>query len=98
MTNLSAYIAHSSHGCRKIVYAIVTFFKISPNGRNVSGQSKPAREGRMKTGHFEGEIASGATGVAQGRDERTQREPATFDFDLGRAWLVAPADCAGTGH
>lgn len=50
----------------------------------------------MKTGRFEGEIALGATDVAQGRDERTQREPTTFDFDFGSAWLVAPADCAGT--
>src|SRR5580658_5210322 len=60
----------------------------------VSGQSKPAREGRMKTSHFEGRIALGAADAAQGRDEYTQREPATFDFDLGGAWLVAPADCA----
>jgi hypothetical protein len=63
----------------------------------VSGRSKPAREGRMKTSHFEGRIALSAVRTAQRRDEHTQREPATFDFDLGSAWLVAPADCARTG-
>jgi hypothetical protein len=60
----------------------------------VSGRSKPAREGRMKTSHFEGRIALCAVETAQRRDEYTQREPATFDFDVGSAWLVAPADCA----
>ncbi|MGA9778349.1 MAG: hypothetical protein WBS33_08775, partial [Verrucomicrobiia bacterium] len=40
----------------------------------VSGRSKPAREGRMKTSHFEGRIASSAADAALGRDERTQRE------------------------
>ncbi len=48
----------------------------------------------MKTSHFEGRIALSAVETAQGRDEHTQREPATFDFDIGGAWLVAPADCA----
>jgi hypothetical protein len=51
----------------------------------------------MKTSHFEGGIALGATKQAQGRAESTQREPATFDFDFGRAWLVPPAHCAGAG-
>jgi len=51
----------------------------------------------MKTSHFEGRIALSAEETAQGRDEHTQREPATFDFDLGSAWLVASADCARTG-
>jgi len=64
---------------------------------SVSGRSKPARKGRMKTSHFEGRIALSAVRTAQRRDEHTQREPATFDFDLGSAWLVAPADCARTG-
>ena len=64
----------------------------------VSGRSKPASTGRMKTSHFEGRIALGAAVAALGRDESTQREPATFDFDFGGTWLVAPADCAGTGH
>ena len=58
----------------------------------VSGRSKPAREGRIKTSHFEGRVASWAAGAAQGRDEATQCEPATFDFDFGWAWLVAAAD------
>ena len=51
----------------------------------------------MKTSHFEGRIALSAARTAQGRNEYTQREPATFDFDLGSAWLVAPADRPGTG-
>jgi len=51
----------------------------------------------MKTSHFEGRIALSAVKTAQGRDEYTQREPATFDFDIGSAWLVAPVDCARTG-
>jgi hypothetical protein len=38
----------------------------------VSGRSKPAREGRMKTSHFEGRIALSAVETAQGRDEHTQ--------------------------
>jgi hypothetical protein len=60
----------------------------------VSGQSKPAREGRMKTSHFEGRIASSAADAALGRGERTQCELTAFDFDFGGAWLVPPADCA----
>ena len=48
----------------------------------------------MKTSHFEGRIASGAAVAAQARDERTQRELTAFVFDIGGAWLVAPADCA----
>jgi len=62
--------------------------------RSVSGRSKPAREGRMKTSHFEERIALRAMQTAQRRDESTQRELATFDNDLGGAWLVQPADCA----
>jgi hypothetical protein len=48
----------------------------------------------MKTSHFEERIALSALEKAQGRDESTQRELATFDNDLGGAWLVPPADCA----
>ena len=48
----------------------------------------------MKTSHFEERIAFGAVETAQRRDESTQRELATFDNDLGGAWLVPPADCA----
>ncbi len=44
----------------------------------VSGRSKPARDGRMKTSHFEVGVALGAAGAADQRDEPTQREPATF--------------------
>jgi hypothetical protein len=60
----------------------------------VSGHSKPATKGRMKTSHFEGSIASWAAWAALGRNERTQRELATFDFNFGGQWLVQPADCA----
>jgi hypothetical protein len=60
----------------------------------VSGRSKPAKEGRMKTSHFEERIALRAMQTAQRRDESTQRELATFNNDLGGAWLVPPADCA----
>jgi hypothetical protein len=50
----------------------------------------------MKTSHFEGRIALSAVETAQRRDEHTQREPTTFDFDLGRSghagssWIVSP--------
>ena len=44
----------------------------------VSGRSKPARDGRMKTSHFEVGVALGAAGAADQRDEPTQRELATF--------------------
>jgi hypothetical protein len=67
---------------------------VASRAANVSGQSKPARAGRMKTSHFEERIAFGAVERVQGHDESTQREPATFDNDLGGAWLVPPADCA----
>ncbi len=46
--------------------------------KTVSGRSKPARDGRMKTSHFEVGVALGAAGAADQRDEPTQREPATF--------------------
>ena len=64
----------------------------------VSGHSKPATKGRMKTSHFEGSIASWAATTALVRDERTQRELAAFDIDFGGQRLVQPADCAGTRH
>jgi hypothetical protein len=37
----------------------------------------------MKTSHFEGRIALGAADAAQGRDESTQCELATFDRQYG---------------
>jgi uncharacterized repeat protein (TIGR03803 family) len=64
----------------------------------VSERSKPASRERMKTSHFEERIALRVVQTAQERDERTQRELATLDIDLGSEWLVPPADCAGTGH
>jgi hypothetical protein len=63
-------------------------------GLAVSGHSKPATKGRMKTSHFEGSIAFGAAWAALGRNERTQRELAAFDFNFGGQRLVQPADCA----
>jgi hypothetical protein len=63
----------------------------------VSERWKPAKGERMKTRYFEGRIALPVVPLAQGRDESTQREPATFDNDLGGAWLVAPAHGAGAG-
>ena len=48
----------------------------------VSGQSKPATKGRMKTSHFEGSIASWAAWAALECNERTQRELAAFDFNF----------------
>jgi hypothetical protein len=73
---------------------IAKYGKGDVDGSIVSERSKPASRERMKTSHFEGRIALGATDVAQRRDESTQRELATFDNDLGGAWLVPPADCA----
>ena len=64
----------------------------------VSERSKPASRERMKTSHFEEHIALSAVETAQERDESTQHELATFNNDLGGAWLVSPAHCAGTGH
>jgi hypothetical protein len=61
---------------------------------DVSGQSKPATKGRMKTSHFEGSIAYRAAWAAHGRNERTQCELAAYDFNFGGQWLVQPADCA----
>jgi hypothetical protein len=52
-------------------------------GNPVNGQSKPASKGRMKTSHFEGSIAYLAAWAALGRNERTQRELAAFDFNFG---------------
>jgi hypothetical protein len=52
----------------------------------------------MKTSHFERRIALSAADAAQGRDEYTQREPATFDNNIGWTWLVGTADCLPTGH
>jgi len=71
-----------------------TVAEIADYPATVSGRSKPARAGRMKTSHFEGRIALSAVERAQGRDESTQRELATFHNDFGGAWLVPPADCA----
>jgi hypothetical protein len=59
---------------------------------HVSGQSKPASDGQLKTGHLEGRIALCAADVAQGRDEQTQREPATFDNNVMEQRVVLSSD------
>src|SRR5579862_2741692 len=63
----------------------------------VSGHSKPAREGQMKTGHFESGIAHGAAIADQMRDEPTQCEPATFHRHAGGQRLVGAQDRPRTG-
>ena len=47
----------------------------------VSGQSKPASEGQMKTTHFESGIAHEAAVAALMRDEPTHCEPVTIDYN-----------------
>ena len=64
----------------------------------VSGRSKLAEKGQMKTGHFESGIAQGAAQAALLRDEPTQREPATFHRHAGGQRLVGAQDCPRTGH
>src|SRR5579862_2012790 len=63
----------------------------------VSGHSKPAREGQMKTGHFESGLAHGAAIADQMRDEPTQCEPATFHRHAGGQRLVGAQDRPRTG-
>jgi hypothetical protein len=58
--------------------------------KTVSGQSKPAREGQMKTSHFESGIAHGAAIAALMRNEPTQREPATFGADDSTSLIRSP--------
>ena len=55
---------------------------------DVSGQSKPAREGRMKTSHFESGIAQEWAKAALMRDEPTHCEPATDYCYIGGQRLV----------
>jgi hypothetical protein len=69
-------------------------FAASSGVFSVSGHSKPATKGRMKTSHFEGSIAYWAATAALERNERTQRELAAFDINFGAQRLVQPADCA----
>jgi hypothetical protein len=73
---------------------ITMMFGIHGGEEIVSGQSKPASKGRMKTSHFEGSIAYWAAWAALERNERTQRELAAFDINFGGQRLVQPADCA----
>ena len=55
----------------------------SPSKPNtVRGRSKPARDGRMKTCHFEVSVALGPSGAATQRDEPTRRESATFQHQV----------------
>ena len=55
---------------------------------------KTSQGGSNETSHFEERIASSAADAALGRGERTQCGLTAFDFDIGGAWLVPPADCA----
>ena len=64
----------------------------------VSGRSKPARDGQMKTGHFESGIAPEAAIAALMGDEPTPCEPATFYHYAGGQRLVGSQDRPGTGH
>lgn len=68
------------------------------NFNNVSGRSKPARDGRMKTSHFESGIAQRAAIAALMRDEPTLCEPATFNRHAGGQRVVVAEDRARTGH
>src|SRR5271168_1117885 len=77
-----------------VAFGLLLFIFISVVSAHVSGQSKPATKGRMKTSHFEGSIAPWAAWAALGRNERTQRELAAFDINFGGQRLVQPADCA----
>jgi len=60
----------------------------------------------LKTGHDwadqnrppEVSIALGAGRTAQGRDESTHCEPATFNRHAGGQWVVRPQDCTRTGR
>ena len=60
----------------------------TPESIAVSGHSKPASDGRMKTSHFEGSIADWAAKAAHGRNERTHSEHSAFDLNFGGQWLV----------
>ena len=64
----------------------------------VSERSKPASRERMKTSHFEERFALRVVPTAQEREERTQRELATLDIDLGGEWLRPTGGLRGTGH
>ena len=70
---------------------------VCAEGLPVSGRSKPARDGRMKTGHFESGIACEAAKVALMRDEPTRCEPATFYRHAGGQRLVGAQDRPRTG-
>jgi hypothetical protein len=78
---------------RPFVTARVAVMAVS----TVSGRSKPAKDGQMKTGHCEGGIAQPAATAAMMRDEPTQREPATFHRHAGGQRLVSTQDRPRTG-
>ena len=70
----------------------------TPDGKGdwgVSGRTQPARDGRMKTSHFEGGIAHEAALAAEVRGEPTQREPATFHRRPGVGRYPTPDTASG---
>ncbi|MGP8200503.1 MAG: hypothetical protein ACLQU4_13485, partial [Limisphaerales bacterium] len=80
-TNYSfAGIYSTQFVCQTAPYRPAVFTSMNDNSvgaeipGSVSGQSKPATKGRMKTSHFEGSIACWAAWAAHGRNERTQCE------------------------
>src|SRR6266700_2056259 len=67
---------------------------------DVSGRSKAARKGRIKSSHFEMKrLVEGCGAIARHPvNESTQSELATNDHNLGRPGMVSAADRAGTEH
>jgi Protein of unknown function DUF72 len=64
----------------------------------VRGHSKPARDGRMKTSHFESGIAHKAVKAALMRNEPTHCELATLNRYTGGQRLVVQEDRARAGR
>jgi len=93
-SRIQKHVASINQDAKVEFYVISSGIRVTIQASSVSERSKPASRERMKTSHFEERIALCAVETAQRRDESTQRELATFDNDLGGAWLVPPADCA----
>jgi hypothetical protein len=63
--------------------------------RTVSGRSKPASQGRIKTSQFEGIIiGQGAHQDETLTGEPSQIEPATIDINSAPGGMVQPGYCA----
>ena len=105
MAFLSPSVASLERSIRPAISLETSFSAVIPLSENkqrqavsVSGHSKPAREGQMKTSHFESGIAHGAAKAALVRDVPTQREPATFHRHTGGQRLVGAQNCPRTEH